>query len=143
MPLRCHGADQGAEQEAGASTAPFIGHVTVEDSGSGITPDNLDRLFNAFFTTKVEGMGMGLSICRSIIESHGGRLRASRGPHMERSFISICRSENLDEYPVLWSSHLSQIFWVGCCSLVRVCGLHLNFLSCREPVDAEGHPCPE
>jgi PAS domain S-box-containing protein len=53
--------------------------VTVEDSGSGIDPKDIDKIFSTFFTTKLEGMGMGLSICRSIIESHGGRLWASPG----------------------------------------------------------------
>jgi signal transduction histidine kinase len=53
--------------------------VTVEDSGSGIDPKNMDRIFGSFFTTKLNGMGMGLSVCRSIIESHGGRLWATPG----------------------------------------------------------------
>jgi C4-dicarboxylate-specific signal transduction histidine kinase len=52
--------------------------VTVKDRGVGVPAENVDRLFNAFFTTKSSGMGMGLSICRSIIEAHGGRLSASR-----------------------------------------------------------------
>ena len=50
--------------------------VAVGDSGPGIDPENLDRVFEAFYTTKSSGVGMGLSICRSIIEAHGGRLWA-------------------------------------------------------------------
>jgi C4-dicarboxylate-specific signal transduction histidine kinase len=52
--------------------------VAVQDSGVGIEAEHMDRLFNAFFTTKPSGMGMGLSICRSIIDAHGGKLSASR-----------------------------------------------------------------
>jgi PAS domain S-box-containing protein len=50
--------------------------VAVRDSGPGIDPEHLDRVFEAFYTTKSGGMGMGLSICRSIIDAHGGRLWA-------------------------------------------------------------------
>jgi signal transduction histidine kinase len=53
--------------------------VTVADSGPGVDAENLEKIFDAFFTTKADGMGMGLSICRSIIESHGGRLWALPG----------------------------------------------------------------
>lgn len=57
-----------------ASRAVF---VAVRDSGPGLDPDSLDHLFNAFYTTKPQGMGMGLAISRSIIEAHGGRLWAT------------------------------------------------------------------
>jgi signal transduction histidine kinase len=48
--------------------------VAVADSGKGIDSQDVDRIFNPLFTTKLDGMGMGLSICRSIIEAHDGRL---------------------------------------------------------------------
>jgi signal transduction histidine kinase len=62
--------------------------VAVQDVGIGTEPEGLDRLFAAFYTTKPDGMGMGLSICRSIIEAHGGRVWASRnnGPGMTFQF---------------------------------------------------------
>jgi PAS domain S-box-containing protein len=74
------------------------GHVVVavQDSGPGIDPANVDRVFEAFFTTKSNGMGMGLSICRSIIEAHGGRLWASsnagRGAVFQFSLPPIAES---------------------------------------------------
>jgi PAS domain S-box-containing protein len=56
--------------------------ITVEDSGTGIELSDTSRIFDAFFTTKAQGMGMGLSVCRTIIESHGGRLwYSARSPH--------------------------------------------------------------
>jgi PAS domain S-box-containing protein len=51
--------------------------VTVQDSGPGLDPAKLERLFEAFYTTKPDGLGVGLSICRSILEAHGGRLWAN------------------------------------------------------------------
>jgi signal transduction histidine kinase len=56
--------------------------VSVQDTGTGISVENKDRIFDAFFTTKSHGMGLGLSICRSIVEAHGGWLSASAAhPH--------------------------------------------------------------
>jgi two-component system sensor kinase FixL len=64
--------------------------ISVEDSGVGLDPQNVDKVFAPFFTTKPEGMGMGLSICRSIVEAHGGRLTAaSAKPHGARFEIAL------------------------------------------------------
>ena len=64
--------------------------ISIEDSGPGIDPDNMDRIFDAFFTTKSHGMGLGLSICQSIVESHGGRLWASaRSPHGSIFYVQL------------------------------------------------------
>jgi PAS domain S-box-containing protein len=62
--------------------------VAVQDAGVGVAPENMARLFGAFYTTKPSGMGMGLSICRSIVEAHGGRVWASpnAGPGMTFQF---------------------------------------------------------
>ena len=68
--------------------------VAVEDSGTGFELQNLDRLFSAFFTTKPNGMGIGLSICRSIVEAHGGEIWATRNSGAGSTFqftLRACR----------------------------------------------------
>ena len=60
--------------------------MTVEDSGAGIAEADLAHLFDAFFTTRSDGMGMGLSISRSIVEAHGGRIEAANRPEGGAAF---------------------------------------------------------
>ena len=63
--------------------------VAVQDVGIGIAPENLDRVFEAFYTTKVQGLGLGLSISRSIIETHGGRLSATANSGYGTTFYFV------------------------------------------------------
>ena len=64
--------------------------ITIADSGPGIAVDKIEKIFDTFFTTKPGGMGMGLSICRSIIEAHGGRLWASsEAPHGSVFYVEL------------------------------------------------------
>jgi signal transduction histidine kinase len=91
--------------------------ISVEDSGVGVDAGDLDRLFTAFYTTKAAGMGLGLSISRSIIESHGGKLWATANPHHGATFhftlpiIPIARGARkqlrLDE--AVWSKVLPRL----------------------------------
>jgi signal transduction histidine kinase len=60
--------------------------VSFRDSGPGIPPESLKRLFDPFYTTKPGGMGMGLSICRSIIEGHGGQIWATSSGQQGAAF---------------------------------------------------------
>jgi two-component system sensor kinase FixL len=60
--------------------------VAVSDSGTGLSGDKLDKIFEPFYTTKREGLGMGLSICRSIIAAHGGRIWAENNPDRGATF---------------------------------------------------------
>jgi C4-dicarboxylate-specific signal transduction histidine kinase len=64
-----------------------VATITVRDTGIGLRLGEMDRLFEAFYTTKPEGMGMGLAISRSIIEAHGGRLWAEPNPEAGATFL--------------------------------------------------------
>jgi signal transduction histidine kinase len=63
--------------------------VFVQDAGPGIAPGQLDRVFEPFFSTKLEGMGMGLAICRSIVRAHEGQISAVNNLHHGATFKVI------------------------------------------------------
>jgi signal transduction histidine kinase len=65
---------------------PDVVHVSIEDTGAGIDHSDLDNIFKPMFTTKATGMGMGLAICRSIVEGHGGRIWISHGREKGSTF---------------------------------------------------------
>jgi PAS domain S-box-containing protein len=73
--------------------------VAVRDTGPGLEQTNVDRLFEAFYTTKPSGMGMGLAICRSIIEAHGGRLWASANEPLGAVFQFTLPPETVETVP--------------------------------------------
>jgi signal transduction histidine kinase len=79
-----NGARELAISTQKAETAGVL--VAVKDSGPGLAPESLERVFDAFYTTKASGLGLGLSTCRSIIEAHDGRLWASANATRGASF---------------------------------------------------------
>jgi signal transduction histidine kinase len=71
--------------EEGQSAVEF----SVTDTGQGLAPEVMERLFEAFFSTKAEGMGIGLNLCRSIVESHHGRMNA-RNLYNGQEVVGCC-----------------------------------------------------
>jgi signal transduction histidine kinase len=73
--------------------------LEVRDSGTGIAPEKLESIFDPFITSKPDGLGMGLSICRTIIERHGGIICAANNPDRGATFsitLPITLTDNLD-----------------------------------------------
>ena len=95
--------------------------ITVEDTGGEIDPAHLDQIFDPFFTTKSNGMGLGLSICRSIIEAHGGRLSASPRSPFGTAFHLILpiagAAQQLRSKPIRVSSAIERLRAVHACPL--------------------------
>ena len=87
--------DQAPKRELTVSTAPAeddMVAVAVADTGHGISEEARSQLFQAFFTTKRHGMGVGLSICRTIVEAHGGQIRADANPAGGTTFTFTLRT---------------------------------------------------
>jgi C4-dicarboxylate-specific signal transduction histidine kinase len=76
-------------------SAGFV-HVAVRDAGPGITAEDAGRIFEPFYSTKSDGLGMGLTICRSIIMDHGGRIWAENNPEGGATFSFSLQVKNYD-----------------------------------------------
>jgi signal transduction histidine kinase len=102
------GIDEGArELRIGTDTDASGGVlVSVRDTGAGLDTRSANRLFEAFYTTKPEGLGMGLAICRSIIEAHGGRLWASANEPRGTVFQFTLPAERDETVP---AEHVGQV----------------------------------
>ena len=109
--------------------------VSVQDSGPGLDPKSLEHLFDAFYTTKPQGLGMGLAISRSIIEAHGGRLWATANAPPAPSFSSRCGwwREGVMTEPPWYSSLMMSLAARALKDLIRSVGLRVEtFASARE-----------
>jgi signal transduction histidine kinase len=74
--------------------------ITVQDSGPGVRPEDMPRLFDPFFTTKPGGMGMGLAICRTTVEAHGGQLSVQSTPGAGTTFrLTLPYAQEHQEHP--------------------------------------------
>jgi signal transduction histidine kinase len=80
---------------------PGEGHVrlSISDTGCGITPENRERIFDLFFTTKPRGTGLGLPICRRIVEDHGGRIAVEARPGEGTTFTVWIPLHAVDSSP--------------------------------------------
>ena len=93
----CEPAGRHIDLDARADAEGQMLHVVVTDHGHGIAADGLERVFDAFFTTKPEGLGLGLAICRQIVNAHGGRLWAEHNGgggaafHMTLPAVNVAR----------------------------------------------------
>ena len=105
------GVSEGARELRISTEEPESGGVVVAvcDSGPGLAPEAFSRLFEAFHTTKSSGMGMGLSICRSIIEAHGGRLWASANEPRGAVFQFILPRERDETVPAEHGGHMPAV----------------------------------
>jgi two-component system sensor kinase FixL len=93
----CPAGEREVQLSAARDRRNFI-KVAVSDAGIGLTGDKLDQIFHPFYTTKREGLGMGLSISRSIIEAHGGRLWAMNNVDRGATFyFTLPIAENAGE----------------------------------------------
>jgi signal transduction histidine kinase len=96
------GVDEGSRELAVTSEieASEGVRIAVRDSGLGLTPECIERVFEAFYTTKPGGMGMGLSICRSMIEAHGGRMWATPNVHRGAAFqFTLPARQSMERFP--------------------------------------------
>ena len=98
----CPASDRQVTVRTLAQGAHLI-EVAVSDCGSGLSSDKLDKIFQPFYTTKGDGLGMGLSICRSIIEAHGGRLWAENNRDVGATFFFTVPVEKAAADPATWN----------------------------------------
>ena len=80
------------------SFAPESVLITVADSGPGFAPKDVNHIFDPFFTTKSQGMGMGLAICRSLVEAHNGQLSARLGAEQGAVFEITLPAGDLSQF---------------------------------------------
>ena len=116
--------------------------IAIRDAGTGLPPDRTEKVFDTFFTTKANGLGMGLAICRSIIEQHGGRIWAENNDE-PRGDLSICPSREGEQMrggeapgPVVFVVDDELSVREALSSLIRSVGLRVEtFASAKEFLD--------